>query len=96
MTKADIVNEISKNTGIEKVTVQKTVEAFMDSIKTSLEGGSNVYLRGFGSFVVKKRAKKTARNISKNTTIIIPEHFIPSFKPAKTFINKVKDKVKNN
>ncbi len=94
MTKADIVNEISKNTGIEKVTVQKTVEAFMDSIKTSLEGGSNVYLRGFGSFVVKKRAKKTARNISKNTTIIIPEHFIPSFKPAKTFINKVKDKVK--
>ena len=94
MTKADIVNEISKNTGIEKVTVQKTVEAFMDSIKTSLEGGNNVYLRGFGSFVVKKRAKKTARNISKNTTIIIPEHFIPSFKPAKTFINKVKDKVK--
>jgi len=94
MTKADIVNEISKNTGIEKVTVQKTVESFMDSIKTSLEGGSNVYLRGFGSFIVKKRAEKTARNISKNTTIIIPEHFIPSFKPAKTFINKVKDKVK--
>lgn len=94
MTKADIVNEISKNTGIEKVTVQKTVESFMDSIKTSLEDGNNVYLRGFGSFVVKKRAEKTARNISKNTTIIIPEHFIPSFKPAKTFINKVKDKVK--
>jgi DNA-binding protein HU-beta len=94
MTKADIVNEISKNTGIEKVTVQKTVEAFMDSIKTSLETGSNVYLRGFGSFVVKKRAEKTARNISKNTTIIIPEHFIPSFKPAKTFVGKVKSKVK--
>jgi DNA-binding protein HU-beta len=94
MTKADIVNEISKNTGIEKVTVQKTVEAFMDSIKTSLEGGSNVYLRGFGSFIVKKRAEKTARNISKNTTLIIPEHFIPSFKPAKTFVGKVKSKVK--
>lgn len=94
MTKADIVNEISKNTGIEKVTVQKTVEAFMDGIKSSLETGNNVYLRGFGSFVVKKRAEKTARNISKNTTIIIPEHFIPSFKPAKTFVNKVKETVK--
>jgi DNA-binding protein HU-beta len=94
MTKADIVNEISKNTGIEKVTVQKTVEAYMDTIKTSLVKGNNVYLRGFGSFIVKKRAEKTARNISKNTTIIIPEHFIPSFKPAKSFVNKVKDKVK--
>ena len=94
MTKADIVNEISKNTGIEKVTVQKTVEAFMDGIKSSLETGENVYLRGFGSFVVKKRAEKTARNISKNTTIIIPEHFIPSFKPAKTFVGKVKSTVK--
>jgi DNA-binding protein HU-beta len=94
MTKADIVNEISKNTGIEKVTVQKTVEAFMDGIKSSMESGNNVYLRGFGSFVVKKRAEKTARNISKNTTIIIPEHFIPSFKPAKTFVNEVKSAVK--
>ena len=94
MTKADIVNEISKNTGIEKVTVQKTVEAFMEAIKDSLSDNKNVYLRGFGSFVVKKRAKKTARNISKNTTIIIPEHFIPSFKPAKTFVNKVKTNVK--
>ncbi len=96
MTKADIVNEISKNTGIEKVAVQKTVEAFMDTVKGSLVEGSNVYLRGFGSFVVKKRAKKTARNISKNTTIIIPEHFIPSFKPAKTFAVKVKDTVKQS
>lgn len=94
MTKADLVNEISKNTGIEKVVVQKTVEAFMDSIKDSLADGSNVYLRGFGSFVIKKRAEKTARNISKNTTIIIPEHNIPSFKPAKTFVSSVKDKVK--
>ncbi len=94
MTKADIVNEISKNTGIEKVTVQKTVEAFMETVKDSLVKDKNVYLRGFGSFVVKKRAKKTARNISKNTTIIIPEHNIPAFKPSKTFVNKVKANVK--
>lgn len=94
MTKADIVNEISKNTGIEKVTVQRSVEAFMDTIRTSLAEGKNVYLRGFGSFIVKKRAEKTARNISKNTTIIIPEHFIPAFKPAKTFVAKVKNNVK--
>jgi len=94
MTKADIVNEISKETGIEKVTVQKAVEAFMETVKDSLVDGKNVYLRGFGSFVVKKRAEKTARNISKNTTIIIPAHNIPSFKPAKTFVSKVKNKVK--
>ncbi|HKK80944.1 MAG TPA: HU family DNA-binding protein [Prolixibacteraceae bacterium] len=94
MTKADIVNEISKNTGIEKVTVQKTVEAFMDTVKDSLVDGKNVYLRGFGSFIVKERAEKTARNISKNTTIIIPAHYIPSFKPAKTFVTEVKDNVK--
>ena len=89
-----IVNEISKNTGIEKVTVQKTVEALMETVKDSLVDGKNVYLRGFGSFVVKKRAEKTARNISKNTTIIIPAHNIPSFKPAKTFVSKVKKSVK--
>ncbi len=94
MTKADIVNEIAKKTGIEKVTVQRTVEEFMDSVKDSMVDGNNVYLRGFGSFIVKKRAKKTARNISKNTTIIIPEHFIPSFKPSKSFINKVKNNIK--
>ncbi len=94
MTKADIVNEISKTTGIEKVVVQKTVETMMDVVKESLGKGKNVYLRGFGSFIIKKRAKKTARNISKNTTIIIPEHNIPSFKPAKTFIGSVKTKVK--
>ncbi|MGQ1945964.1 HU family DNA-binding protein [Geofilum sp. OHC36d9] len=94
MTKADIVNEVSKNTGIEKVTVQKTVEAFMETVKGNLVKGNNVYLRGFGSFVTKKRAEKTARNISKNTTIIIPEHFIPSFKPSKSFILKVKNNVK--
>ncbi len=94
MTKADIVNEIAKNTGIEKVTVQKSVEALMETIKHSMVTGSNVYLRGFGSFIVKKRAKKTARNISKNTTIIIPAHNIPAFKPAKSFITKVKSHVK--
>ena len=94
MTKADIVNEISKSTGIEKITVQKTVEAFMETIKDSMVKNKNIYLRGFGSFIVKKRAKKTARNISKNTTIIIPEHNIPAFKPAKSFVNKVKANVK--
>ncbi len=90
MTKADIVNEISKTTGIPKSDALRTVEAFMDIIKTSLSNDENVYLRGFGSFIVKKRAKKTARNISKNTTIIIPEHNIPAFKPAKTFTSLVK------
>lgn len=94
MTKADIVNEISKSTGIEKLTVLKTVESFMETIKTSLGKNENVYLRGFGSFVVRKRAKKTARNISKNTKIEIPEHNIPSFKPAKTFVNSVKEGTK--
>ena len=90
MTKAEIVNEISRNTGIEKIAVSKTVEAFMKTVKDSLVDGKNVYLRGFGSFIVKERAEKTARNISKNTTIIIPAHNIPSFKPAKTFVAKVK------
>ena len=94
MTKADIVNEIAKNTGIEKVTVQKTVEALMETVKDSMVKGNNVYLRGFGSFIVKKRAEKTGRNISKNTTIIIPAHNIPSFKPAKVFVNEVKTKKK--
>ena len=90
MTKAEIVNDISKKTGIDKATVLTTVEAFMSSVKGSIENGENVYLRGFGSFILKKRAKKTARNISKNTTIIIPEHNIPASKPAKTFVNSVK------
>ena len=90
MTKADIVNEIAKSTGIDKLDVLKTVESFMEEVKKSLEKGDNVYLRGFGSFIVKKRAQKTARNISQNTTIIIPEHNIPAFKPAKTFVMEVK------
>ena len=75
---------------MRRVQVQAIVEAFMDSIKTSLTNKNNVYLRGFGSFIVKKRAKKVARNISKNTTITIPEHNIPAFKPAKSFAAKVK------
>lgn len=94
MTKADIVNEVSKKTGIEKVIVQKTLETSMDAIKDALRDGNNVYLRGFGSFIVKKRAEKTARNISKNTTIIIPAHNVPAFKPAKTFVVGVKSNVK--
>jgi len=91
MTKAEIVAEIANRTGIEKVAVQATVEAFMDVIKNSMTTGENVYLRGFGSFVIKKRAEKTGRNISKNTTIIIPSHNIPAFKPAKTIVNAVKN-----
>ncbi len=90
MTKADIVNEITRKTGTDKQTVLNTIEAFMEVVKESLSEEENVYLRGFGSFIVKKRAQKTARNISKNTTIIIPEHNIPAFKPAKTFTLSVK------
>ena len=90
MTKADIVNEIAKTTGIDKVAVLETVEKFMDVVKDSLANGENVYLRGFGSFIVKTRSEKTARNISKGTTIIIPEHKIPAFKPAKAFMDEVK------
>ena len=90
MTKADIVNSISQKTGIDKTTALTVVEAFMASVKESLADGENVYLRGFGSFILKKRAEKTARNISKNTTIIIPEHNIPSFKPAPVFVEAIK------
>ena len=90
MTKADIVNEIAKRTGVDKTSVLHTVESFMEVVKDSLANDENVYLRGFGSFIVKRRAEKTARNISKNTTIIIPAHNIPAFKPSKTFIGKVK------
>ncbi|MDD5871058.1 MAG: integration host factor subunit beta [Bacteroidales bacterium] len=90
MTKADIVNEIAKTTGVDKAAVLETVEKFMDVVKDSLANGENVYLRGFGSFIVKTRSEKTARNISKGTTIIIPEHKIPAFKPAKVFMDEVK------
>lgn len=93
MTKADIVNEVAKATGLEKIAVQSVIENFMESVKDSLAKNNNVYLRGFGSFIIKKRAKKTARDISKNTSIEIPEHSIPAFKPAKVFMNKVKNNV---
>lgn len=89
MTKAEIVNKISAKTGIDKTTVLMAVEAFMDTVKESLSNEENVYLRGFGSFILKKRAQKVARNISKNTTIVIPEHNIPAFKPAKTFMQEI-------
>ena len=91
MTKADIVSEIAKSTGLEKVVVLDVVESCMESVKASLSKGNNVYLRGCGSFVVKQRAEKAARNISKNVTITIPAHKIPSYKPAKTFVEQVKD-----
>ena len=94
MTKADIIADISEQTGLERVEALKAVEAFMESVKSSLANGQNVYLRGFGSFIVKERAEKTGRNISKNTAIIIPAHNIPSFKPAKTFVENVKQNVK--
>ena len=96
MTKSDIINQIADKTGIDKSDVTATVEAFFSIVKTNMSNGHNIYVRGFGSFVNKKRKKKIARNISRNTAIIIDEHFIPSFKPAKIFINKIKnsDKVK--
>ena len=94
MTKAEIVNSISKSTGIEKMAVLTIVEAIMTVIKDSLTEGENVYLRGFGSFIVRKRAEKTGRNISKNTTVIIPAHNIPAFKPAKSFMVEVKNNTK--
>ncbi|MBS7317205.1 MAG: integration host factor subunit beta [Bacteroidales bacterium] len=90
MTKADIVNEVAKATGIEKTTVQTVLEASMDSIKDSLAKGQPVYLRGFGSFIIKHRAEKAARNITRNTTMTIPAHDIPAFKPAKVFVASVK------
>ncbi len=93
MTKADIVNEVAKATGLEKQNVQRVVEAFMDTVKASVAKDNSVYLRGFGSFTAKKRAQKTARNISKEKTIIIPAHYIPAFKPSKTFLNQVKENV---
>jgi DNA-binding protein HU-beta len=94
MTKAEIVSKISDKLGMEKTDVQATVESFMNEVKDSLETGENVYLRGFGSFIVKTRAEKTGRNISKNTTIKIPAHNIPAFKPAKVFVDGVKSNVK--
>ncbi len=91
MTKADIVNEVAKATGVEKAQVMTIVEAFMESVKGSVAANNPVYLRGFGSFIVKKRAQKVARNISKDTTITIPEHNVPAFKPSKSFSALLKE-----
>ena len=91
MTKAEIVSEVAKATGVEKTAVQTVVEAFMESVKGSIVKGEPVYLRGFGSFIIKHRARKAARNITKQTTITIPEHDIPAFKPAKVFVDAVKE-----
>lgn len=90
MTKAEIVNEIHKSTGIDRENVLATVEKFMEVVKDSLISGENVYLRGFGSFIIKVRSEKTARNITAGTTLVIPEHKIPAFKPAKIFMEEVK------
>ena len=92
MIKAEFLNLVAKATGIEKVTVQSVVEATMDSIKASLVSGEPVYLRGFGSFIIKHRAQKAARNITQKTTLTIPAHDIPAFKPAKSFVEEVKSK----
>lgn len=96
MTKADIISQISEQTGIDKSDVSTTMEAFFSVVKNNMAEGDNIYVRGFGSFVNKRRAKKVARNISKNTAIIIDEHYIPSFKPSKVFVEKIKksDQVK--
>ena len=94
MTKAELVNAIANKLGTEKNETQRIVEAFMQEIRTTMYNGDNVYLRGFGSFIIKTRAAKTGRNISKNTAIQIPAHNIPAFKPSKTFVETVKTKVK--
>ncbi|HLV53787.1 MAG TPA: HU family DNA-binding protein [Cryomorphaceae bacterium] len=94
MTKADVVAEIAEETGIEKVAVQTTIEAFMKTVKNSITKGENVYLRGFGSFIVKERAEKIGRNISAKEPIVIPAHNIPAFKPSKSFVEDVKRNVK--
>ena len=94
MRKSEIVTEIMKKTGLEKVAVEATVEAFMETIKTSMASGENIFLRGFGTFLLKKRAKKVGRNISKRTSVNIPAHYIPAFKPCKEFVEEVKTKVK--
>jgi DNA-binding protein HU-beta len=98
VTKSDIINQIADKTGIDKSDVTATVEAFFTTVKTNMSNGHNIYVRGFGSFINKKRKKKIARNISRNTAIVIDEHYIPSFKPAKIFVNKIKssEKVKLN
>jgi DNA-binding protein HU-beta len=92
MTKAELVSIIAKRTGVERQVVLTTVEAFMEEVKNSLEKGEDDHLRGFGSFVVKHRAQKTGRILARNTTIIIPAHDVPAFKPADVFVDKVKNR----
>ena len=94
MTKADVVAEIANKTGVDRATTQVVVESFMMTVKNALLKQESVYLRGFGSYLIKERAKKTGRNISKNTTIVIPAHKVPAFKPAKSFSSTVKAKLK--
>ena len=91
MTKADIINTVASNTGIEKADVHLIVDGFCDTIKNTMAMGKNIQIRGFGSFIVKKRARKVARNISKNTSIIIEAHYVPQFKPSKLFVNLIKN-----
>ena len=93
MRKADLVASISEKTGVPKVDVLVALEMFFKEVKGSLADGQNVYIRGFGSFIIKKRAKKIGRHIKKNQAIEIPEHYIPAFKPAKIFVEQVKDNV---
>lgn len=95
MRKADLVNTISDKTGVPKVDVLVSLEQFFTEIKDTLATGENVYIRGFGSYVIKKRAKKIGRHIKKNEAIEIPEHYIPSFKPSKIFVEQVKENVKS-
>ncbi|CAN5155234.1 HU family DNA-binding protein [soil metagenome] len=92
MRKADLISEISDKTGIPKVDVMVTLETMFKEIKLSLIAGENIYIRGFGSFITKKRAAKIGRNIKKNVAVEIPEHYIPAFKPAKEFVQEVKNK----
>jgi DNA-binding protein HU-beta len=94
VTKADVINQIADKTGIDKADVSASVEAFFNIIKSNMSNGQNIYIRGFGSFINKKRKKKIARNISRNTAIVIDEHYVPSFKPAKIFVNKIKNSEK--
>jgi len=90
VTKAEVISQIAEKTGIDRTDVQASVEAFFQVVKDSMAGGENIYVRGFGSFINKKRAKKIARNISKNTAIVIDEHYVPAFKPSKVFVEKIK------
>jgi len=94
LTKADVISEIADKTGIDRGDVTASIEAFFSVVKGSMADGKNIYVRGFGSFVNKKRAKKIARNISKNTAIVIDEHYVPSFKPSKVFVEKIKSSSK--